>query len=1114
MRVPVTCTHCGMSHKVQPELLGQTGKCSRCGQKFSLSSSKGDTGSHRAADTSATNQPAPPSGQATERIGRFEVRGLLGGGAFGLVYRAYDPQLDREVALKVPQAGMLDRPKVVERFLREAKAAAQLRHPNIVPVYDTGRDGDRYYIASAFINGQTLLAALEPGPLPVRDAAEIVRKLAEGLDHAHSLKIVHRDVKSANVLLDGRREPHLTDFGLARLDMSTEKLTVDGAVLGTPAYMAPEQASGQQDTVSGASDQYSLGVVLYELLTGRTPFQGPPAMVISKVLHQEPPAPRTLRSNIPRDLETICLKTLSKEATARYESCQDLADDLRRFLADEPIMARRMSPVERLARWCRREPITASLIGMVLLVFSMGLTTTLWQSRQTTQERDRALIAVENESVAKQKLGQSLIAESKALDEANRSLYSLRMREALLACLAHDSESARKNLSQCMPQSGARDFRGWEWWFLHTALKDGPQATIDEESKDFRWSSDGARLLVNTGKELRLYDPATGKLLQKRLLTIVGRAWDCNPRKNTLAALTDWGTLSLYNDYFADKVSRTVSIPDTPRNKSVNKLYFEIAQAAWSPDGSQIVVLRGDSEIDTGSGSMSLVDIAAGRVIWTRRWSDRCPLAAVWSPDGKSVCVSFTVRSGTVSPENASVIDAGNGKDTLSLKGIDNSAVSLTWSRDGSLIAGSPRGMYARFWDAKSGKQLGTLIAAGPGSRFSKTSDLLATKSKALSLWDLRGNWRRFAYAGTDYSERIEWNPRTTQIAVSTYANATHTVPDAIRIFETANLKTVPCRQYFRLLTNGSADTFFQVSWSDKGNRLAALSRNYNSIPGLVSVAVLDPASQTANQIELDDVSYSRIVWHSNGSQLIAMAHSGKLAFINSDSMQVAQKIDLKQLLRAAEWDPFRNILLIVNGVGELQEVIGGVARRREIPELKKETISTIFRPRGTVEIGLITGSGKVLRFGASGTRLIGQIAVNAEDFVSWEMTNDNKFLCGLDKKGFLACLQRDEHDQFHVQWKSAIPARAFSIHPNQSRILFNHLGRGVTEVQSLASGQPLLELKLDLVAQGEMNWNGLSVSWSPDGTTAAIGGYPVVMFWSGPNTPTSDVTTQSLDIK
>ena len=240
-----------------------------------------------------------------------------------------------------------------------------------MPVFDAGQDGDRYYIASAYIDGKSLSDTIPDGGVPFAHAARVVRELAEALAYAHEQGIVHRDVKPQNVMLDKQNRVHLMDFGLASRQDEEARLTNDGAVMGTPAYMSPEQAKGQQGEAQPATDQYAAGVVLYELLTGQTPFAGPPAVVIANVLRVEPDPPRKRRPDVPTDLETICLKAMSKRPEDRYPDCQDLADDLRRWQEGEPITARRMGLGERAVRWARKEPkvsLAAAVVALMLVV--------------------------------------------------------------------------------------------------------------------------------------------------------------------------------------------------------------------------------------------------------------------------------------------------------------------------------------------------------------------------------------------------------------------------------------------------------------------------------------------------------------------------------------------------------------------------------------------------------------------------------------------------------------------------------------------------------------------------------------------------------------------------
>jgi TolA-binding protein len=360
----------------------------------------------RAKTPDATPVPPPPPDMESPpddvpaQVGRFQIRRRLDGGAFGVVYQAHDPVLDREVALKVPRAGVSASSEAQARFLREPKAAAQLRHPHIVPVYDAGSDGQQYYIASAYIEGRTLEEVIHHERPDFRRTAEILHDLADALDYAHRTGVVHRDVKPANIMIDARGQALLMDFGLARLESSEEKLTQDGSLMGTPAYMAPEQADSSLGEVGPASDQYSLGVVLYELLCGRTPFSGPPAVLIHNALHQVPDPPRNIDSLVPRDLETICLKAMSKGPHERYSDCGAMAEDLRRYLDDEPIRARRAGPVERLVRWCRRNPVVAALsttAGLLLALTATVTTVGYYREADLTVQLANVVIELEAE---------------------------------------------------------------------------------------------------------------------------------------------------------------------------------------------------------------------------------------------------------------------------------------------------------------------------------------------------------------------------------------------------------------------------------------------------------------------------------------------------------------------------------------------------------------------------------------------------------------------------------------------------------------------------------------------------------------------------------------------
>jgi tRNA A-37 threonylcarbamoyl transferase component Bud32 len=327
------------------------------------------------------------------QIARFTITRYLGEGAFGRVYQAEDPLLKRTVALKVAKPEQLSGEKRVERFQREARAAANLLHPHIVAVFDSGQDGPLHYIASAFVPGRSLADVLaettESGKrLDLREAVQIVRKLAEALAYAHEQGVVHRDVKPGNVMLREDGQPLLMDFGLAARNDETERLTMAGQFMGTPEYTSPEQWRGEAQP---ASDQYSLGCLMFELLTGEKPFSGGSSEHYL-MLHTQmvPSSPRKVRPDLPRDLETICLKCLEKEPRLRYRDCQALADDLRRWLEDEPVTARRVGVAGRAMKWARRSPLLASLVATTVLALVGGTVVSMYFAFDAREKEKRA----------------------------------------------------------------------------------------------------------------------------------------------------------------------------------------------------------------------------------------------------------------------------------------------------------------------------------------------------------------------------------------------------------------------------------------------------------------------------------------------------------------------------------------------------------------------------------------------------------------------------------------------------------------------------------------------------------------------------------------------------
>src|SRR5262245_44839713 len=366
-----------------------------------------------------TSPPPLQENGVLPRITGYEVEAILGQGGVGVVFRARDLRLGRPVALKMLLAGAYAGPTELARFQREAEAVASLCHPNIVQVYEVGDHGGRPYFTMELVEGGSLAQKLTTTPPPIRWAAELVASLADAVAVAHSTGIVHRDLKPANILLTADGIPKISDFGLARRVEGDDRLTWTGTTVGTPSYMAPEQASGTTGRVGPAADVYGLGAILYELLTGRPPFRGGTALETFRlVLADEPVPPSRLNPRVPRDLETVCLKCLQKEPQRRYSGAAALAEDLRRYLLGKVVAARPVGGLERAAKWVRRNPTVAGLSAVAALALAavtvvsvlFGVESrrkadelegkTIQLQHQTREAQDNARRASENEQEA------------------------------------------------------------------------------------------------------------------------------------------------------------------------------------------------------------------------------------------------------------------------------------------------------------------------------------------------------------------------------------------------------------------------------------------------------------------------------------------------------------------------------------------------------------------------------------------------------------------------------------------------------------------------------------------------------------------------------------------
>lgn len=536
------------------------------------------------------------------QIGRFEILEQLGVGGFGVVFRAHDPMMRRDVAIKIPRPELLGSPEAIERFEYEAAAVAQLEHPNIVPVFDSDCDGVLPYIVMPYIPGKTLARwRAEEREVSPRMAAEIVRQLARGIAHAHARGVLHRDVKPGNVLLAAREStaagdepsfvPRLTDFGLAKCTDVDQQITRTGTVIGTICYMSPEQAEGRSEEITARSDVYGLGAVLYELLTGAPPFRGTNHLqTMQNILRDDPPSLRTASLKIPVDLEVICLKCLEKAPANRYPSAGALADDLQKFLASEPISARPNSVVTRCKKWCRRHPVPTTVMGSVALGLISLAGLSLWyNSRLVTQQE---ITDQRHEITREQEL------------QARRRAYASDMRNAKLAWDLSDLTQTLKLLDRYEPQAGEPDIRDFGWWYLWHEYHDSSRVLGTHKNRATAVAiTRNGEIAASGGDDsvIRLWSRTTGELLSElcRHESGVIESLDFSPSGERLVSAGSDGTVRVWDI----KTSRELF--------ACHEHQSLVSQAFYSPSGDLIASGGEDNQVrlwnpDTGESMGTL----------------------------------------------------------------------------------------------------------------------------------------------------------------------------------------------------------------------------------------------------------------------------------------------------------------------------------------------------------------------------------------------------------------------------------------------------------------------------------------------------------------------------
>ncbi|MBT7254981.1 MAG: protein kinase, partial [Planctomycetaceae bacterium] len=602
----IRCPHCHNAIEMLHDSEFKDMSCESCGSNFNL----------------VEDPDAKTIVSQLQTIDHFTLLNEVGTGAYGTVYKATDTKLDRTVAVKIPRKHNMTA-EDQEQFLREARAAAQLAHPNIVSVHEVGRDKDNLYIVSDFIEGNNLADELTLTRYTPRKAVILCVKIAEALDHAHQQGVVHRDLKPSNIMLDPQNEPLVMDFGLAKRDAGEITMTWDGKLLGTPAYMPPEQARGEGHTVDGRADMYSLGVILFELLTGALPFRGTARMLLNQVLHDDPPAPRTLQGSIPKDLETITLKCLEKDPNKRYDSCQHLANDLTAWLQHQPIAARPIGIAGKLLRWRKRNPVVANLSAglIILLVLCTTLSVTFAiQAAQETAIAQKAMISAttaQNRAIAAREKSDELrlLAETISTQERRRAYHG----DILLAKRDWDAGNISNLTERLYRYSQDTHLRGLEWNYLDR-LAHLELFTLSGHADRVRgvdFNPNGNRVVSCGARDVILWDATNGhKLLEMQGHTRTVTAVCFNIDGSQIASSSEDGTIRLWNASTGKFISSLQG-----HGGSVNHLQF-------ASDGQRLISGSNDR-------SIKLWDCATGAVLQTFKGHAGSVFSIALSPDGK-----------------------------------------------------------------------------------------------------------------------------------------------------------------------------------------------------------------------------------------------------------------------------------------------------------------------------------------------------------------------------------------------------------------------------------------------------------------------------------------------